>query len=79
MHKKILDAPVPLDAAELDEASKALIGQLLEREPIARLGHGATATSMVRRDAFWTSLDWDKVLAHGYAPGWAPPLSLIHI
>ena len=54
-------------------AAKDLIGKLLERDPVARLGSGVSGSEEVKRHTFFTGVDWEAV----YRREMLPPLPVV--
>jgi serine/threonine protein kinase len=52
--------------------AKDLITGLLNRDPQRRLGAGATGTEDIKRHAFFSSLDWAKLLGREISPPYSP-------
>jgi serine/threonine protein kinase len=77
VQRNILEAtPLPPAAppgVEIMPDAASLIAELLQRDPSARLGRGATGTASVQAHPFFGSLDFDRVRQRGYPPVWAPP------
>ena len=72
--RKIAEPKEPIILSDTIAADTArFIMLLLERDPTARLGAGASGSASVKADGVWAPLDFEKVLAKAYTPDWVPP------
>jgi serine/threonine protein kinase len=60
--------------ANADPISQSLIQNLLEKDPKARLGSGATGVTDVKRHVFFKDIDWDGVYHKRFQPPCQPLL-----
>ena len=72
MYSKILNAPLKIPSHFSAEAGEVCKG-LLTRPIKERLGSGEEGPAGIKKQAFWSTLDWDKVMAKGYSPEFKPP------
>jgi serine/threonine protein kinase len=72
MYNKILQSPLRLPAHLSDPAKEVLTG-LLERKVNERLGSGAGDVEELKRTAFFSALDFDRVYNREYTPEFIPP------
>lgn len=72
MYHKILCAPLRFPSY-LSEESKSILRGLLQRKVEERLGSGPTGTEEIKSNAFFNSLDFDKVMKKEYTPEFKPP------
>lgn len=69
MYKKILEDPL-IFPNDMDSVTKDLIGRLLNRDPVQRLGyHGVHE---IKNHPFFKDIDWDKLNGKGYIPPYKP-------
>lgn len=69
MYKKILEDPL-IFPNDMDSVTKDLIGRLLNRDPVQRLGyHGVHE---IKNHPFFKDIDWDKLNSKGYIPPYKP-------
>lgn len=69
MYKKILEDPL-IFPNDMDSITKDLIGKLLNRDPLQRLGfHGVHE---IKNHPFFKDIDWDKLNSKGYIPPYKP-------
>jgi serine/threonine protein kinase len=57
----------------ISSAARDLIGKLVERDPVARLGSGVTGSEEVKRHSFFAGVDWEAV----YRRELRPPLPIV--
>jgi hypothetical protein len=58
---------------QLSEPARDCLRGLLERRVASRLGSGSNGAEEVKRCAFFSALDWAKVLGKEYTPEFRPP------
>jgi hypothetical protein len=62
--------------------AKDLLNKLLKKNPVVRLGRGATGVEDIRKHAFWRvdkqPIDWERVYNKGYTPPIVPDIFLAH-
>jgi len=73
MYEKILKSELKFPPHVSPDARKLLTG-LLERDPVKRLGSGPVDMDEIKKEPFFSSLDWDKVMARGYKPAFRPTI-----
>jgi len=71
MYRKILHDPLRPHARVPADAF-ALVQQLLERKPSARLGSGPDDFARIKAEPFFTELDWATLDRRGYTPDFIP-------
>lgn len=73
MYEKILKSELKFPPHVSPDARRLLTG-LLERDPMKRLGSGPADMEDIKKEPFFASLDWDKVLARAYKPAFRPSI-----
>lgn len=58
----------------MSKKAKSFIGRLLQKDPNKRLGHGDADVEDIKKDPFFSELNWDDVLNKKIKPEWIPKI-----